>query len=202
MGPGLTTSFSVFRCSVHSTQTFWALSACDETLFLSAVLNKDCVYNGVAWHLGVRPSGSWVATIKKIISDITLMLLLWRYWNFVPHDNLQCPPHSGHGSGLNINSTFHYRQFVVRDEVLQWLFGWWPAVRRWRREEISEDGGMKGQLLRVVERKGKRRGKCKYYRGKGWIGRGEIDGMEFVLLHLIVCSSSFPWKKQEEREKE
>lgn len=138
MGPGLTTSFSVFRCSVHSTPTFWALSACDETLFLSAVLNKDCVYNGVAWHLGAGPSGSWVATIKKIISDITLMLLLWRYWNFVPHDNLQCPPHSGHGSGLNINGTFHYRQFVVRGEVLQWLFGWWPAVRRWRREEIQK----------------------------------------------------------------
>lgn len=64
-GAGLKHRFWAFKCYALSTQTFWAISASDITLLLSAALNKDCVYSGLTCCLGGEPSGSQVAAIKK-----------------------------------------------------------------------------------------------------------------------------------------
>lgn len=65
-------------CYALSSQTFWAIPACDITLLLSAALNKDCVYSGVTCCLGGEPSEAQVAATEQSSLLIEpLMLLLW-----------------------------------------------------------------------------------------------------------------------------
>ena len=66
----------MFKWFALSTQTFWAISACDITLLLSAALNKDCVYSGVTCCLGGEASSNPEAAIKEIIfADRTVYAL-------------------------------------------------------------------------------------------------------------------------------
>lgn len=107
----------MFKCYALSTQTFWAISACDITLFPSAALNKDCVYSGVTC-LGGEPNGNQEAAIKIIFVDRIVYSSLGDTEILFPAI-IQCPPHSSHTSGFNVNSAFPYRQFVVKSEVSQ-----------------------------------------------------------------------------------
>lgn len=66
--------------------------------------------------------------------------------------------------------------------------GWWPAGRRWRREETLEEGGMKGQLRRVI-------GRRKVQEERKGMSEQRGDGTASMLWHLTVFCSSPPGEK-------
>lgn len=70
--------------------------------------------------LGGEQNGSQVAVIRKKISLLIELpiLLLCTDTEILSPVIIQCSPHSCHSSGFNVNSAFHYRQFVIGGEVL------------------------------------------------------------------------------------
>lgn len=134
-GAGPKPKFSMFKCYALSTQTSWAISACDITPLLSAALNKDCFYSGVTC-LGGEPSGNQEAVIKNYLCWWNCLCSFSGDTEILFPVIIQGPLHSYHTSGFNVNNAFPYKQFVVKSRVSQWLVGWWPAGRRWRRGNL------------------------------------------------------------------